>query len=101
MDAAGNGVALNDEKHPNSQGFYEELLLDQVGLKGSSSLSQVSGSSKKKGKQVEASILLHLNEGFMTMKVDDQLFKFNVYEAMKHPFERYSLLGLNFIDGLM
>ena len=37
----------------------------------------------------------------MTMKVDDQLFKFNVYEAMKHPFERYSLLGLNFIDGLM
>ena len=101
MDEVDNRVALNDEKHPNSQGFYEELLLDQDGLKGSSSLSQVSGSSNPKGKQVDASILLHLNEGFMTMKVDDQLFKFNVYEAMKHPFERYSLLGLNFIDGLM
>ena len=79
---------MNDEKHPNSQGVYEELLLVQDGLKGSSSLSQISGSSKQNGKPIEASLLLLLNEGFMTMKVDDQLFKFNVYEAMKHPFER-------------
>ena len=101
MDETERRVALHDEKHPKSQGASDELLLVHDGLKGSASLSQISGSSQQPGKPIEASILLHFNEGFMTMKVDDQLFTFNVYEAMQHPFERYSLLGLNFIDGLM
>ena len=101
MDETERRVALHDEQHPKSQGASDELLLVHDGLKGSASLSQISGSSQQPGKPIEASILLHFNEGFMTMKVDDQLFTFNVYEAMQHPFERYSLLGLNFIDGLM
>ena len=34
------------------------------------------------------------------MEVGTQVIKFNVYEVMKHPFEDYSLLGLNAIDML-
>ena len=47
-----------------------------------------------------ANTVISLKEGFITMEVGTQVIKFNVYEVMKHPFEDYSLLGLNAIDML-
>ena len=34
----------------------------------------------------------------ITMEVGNHKLSFNMYEAMKHPFEDYSLLGVNSID---
>ena len=33
------------------------------------------------------------------MEVGDNVITFNVYEAMRHPFEDYSLLGLSTLDA--
>ncbi|KAJ8764186.1 hypothetical protein K2173_005114 [Erythroxylum novogranatense] len=45
-----------------------------------------------------ASTMISMKEGKITMEVGDQRVSFNMYEAMKHPNEDYSLLGVNMID---
>ncbi|KAJ8755397.1 hypothetical protein K2173_019195 [Erythroxylum novogranatense] len=45
-----------------------------------------------------ASTMISMKEGKITMEVGDQQVSFNMYEAMKHPHEDYSLLGVNMID---
>ena len=42
--------------------------------------------------------MISMKEGTITMEVGDNKVSFNMYEAMKHPYEDYSLLGVNMID---
>ncbi|KAK4260242.1 hypothetical protein QN277_003385 [Acacia crassicarpa] len=45
-----------------------------------------------------ASTFIDMRDGSITMKVGNNKLSFNMYEAMKHPSEDYSLLGVNSID---
>ncbi|KAJ8763777.1 hypothetical protein K2173_003559 [Erythroxylum novogranatense] len=42
--------------------------------------------------------MISMKEGKITMEVGDQQVSFNIYEAMKHPHEDYSLLGVHMIN---
>ena len=48
-----------------------------------------------------AKMVISLEGGFVTMQVGNQIIRFDVGEAMRHPHEDYSLLGLSVVDSLM
>ncbi|XP_028763644.1 uncharacterized protein LOC114721918 [Neltuma alba] len=45
-----------------------------------------------------ANTIIDMKEGAITMEVGNHKICFNMYEAMKHPYKDYSLLGVNAID---
>ena len=48
-----------------------------------------------------AKTVISMKDGIITMEVGDHIISFSVYEAMKHPFEDYSLLVLSLIDAFI
>nr|KYP31036.1 Transposon Ty3-G Gag-Pol polyprotein [Cajanus cajan] len=48
-----------------------------------------------------ANTVISMKEGTISMEVGDHKVNFNMYEAMKHPYEDYSLLGVSAIDIIM
>ena len=47
-----------------------------------------------------ANTMISMKEGTISTEVGDQRVNFNMYEAMRHPYEDYLLLGVNAIDSL-
>ena len=45
--------------------------------------------------------MISMKECTISMEVGDQKVNFNMYEAIRHPYEDYSLLGVNAIDVVL
>ena len=48
-----------------------------------------------------ANTMISMKEGSISMEVGDNKINFNIYEAMKHPHEDYSLLNISAIDTMV
>jgi len=50
---------------------------------------------------VTARIKIDVHSGTMSMEFSDNVVKFNIFDAMRHPREEHSILRINVIDDLV
>ena len=103
-------LQLADSSIRKSYGFVEDILVKVQRLVFPADFYILDMSKDTKCKEPlilgrpflrTANAIINLKDGFITMEVGSQVIKLNVFEAMKHPNEDYSPLGVHCIDSLM